>query len=294
MSESILTPGQPPTPSGGGGMGTKILAGAVVALLAGTGYLYYELNQVRSDLTATKASLLDEIEKVRETSTVTTQSSRRNMDTLRDQLETARRQANMAVGQAKADAMKNLDAASKKLEAAQAEQKKVLGGQISEVKVSADTANTKVGEVGTEVTAVKGDVASTKAELEKTIADLKHASGELDGQGVAIATNAKELAALRQLGERNYFEFKIQKTKAPQKVGDVLLTLKKADPKHNRYTIEVIADDKTTEKKDRTVNEPLQFYVSKARQPYEIVVNDVRKDQIAGYLSTPKVQQQRN
>jgi len=74
------------------------------------------------------------------------------------------------------------------------------------------------------------------------------------------------------------------------RVGDVSIELKKADPKKNRFTIQITADDKTVEKKDRTVNEPIQFYTSKARQPYEIVVNSVKKDTIAGYLATPKVQ----
>jgi hypothetical protein len=105
-----------------------------------------------------------------------------------------------------------------------------------------------------------------------------------------IATNGKELDALKQLGERNYAEFTIQKSKQPQRVGDIMVQLKKADPKRNRFTISVIADDKTVEKKDRTVNEPIQFYTSKAKQPEEIVVNSVSKNSIAGYLAMPKVQ----
>ena len=74
------------------------------------------------------------------------------------------------------------------------------------------------------------------------------------------------------------------------RIGDVLLQLKKADVKKNRYTVDVVADDKKVEKKDKGVNEPIQFYTSKARQPYEIVINEVKKDLIVGYLSTPKVQ----
>jgi hypothetical protein len=112
-------------------------------------------------------------------------------------------------------------------------------------------------------------------------------------QSGLIATNAKELAALKALGERNYYEFNLGKTKQPQKVGDVFIQLKRTDPKRNRYTIEILADDKKVEKKDKTVNEPVQFYTSKARQPYEIVVNEVRKDVIVGYLATPKVQASR-
>jgi hypothetical protein len=89
-------------------------------------------------------------------------------------------------------------------------------------------------------------------------------------------------------------QFTIQKAKQPQKVGDVAILLKKTDPKKNRYTIDLIADDKTVEKKDRVANEPLQFMTSKAKQPYEIVVNDVKKDTIIGYLSIPKVMNIRN
>jgi hypothetical protein len=96
--------------------------------------------------------------------------------------------------------------------------------------------------------------------------------------------------ALRRLGERNYIEFKLGKTKAPQRVGDITLKLKNTDPKKNKYTVEVMADDKLTEKKDKNVNEPVQFYTSKARQPYEMVVNQVAKDLIVGYVSTPKVE----
>jgi hypothetical protein len=51
----------------------------------------------------------------------------------------------------------------------------------------------------------------------------------------------------------------------------------------------VLADDKRVEKRDRTVNEPVQLYVSGYRQPVEIVVNQVNKDEVVGYVSVPKV-----
>jgi hypothetical protein len=141
---------------------------------------------------------------------------------------------------------------------------------------------------------VKTEVASTKSELEKTVANLKRVVGDVSSQGSLIATNGTELQALKALGERNYVEFRLNKTKDMQKVGDVAVILKKADMKKNRYTIELLVDDKRVEKKDKTVNEPVQFLTSRARQPYEIVVNEVKKDQIAGYLATPKVQAARN
>ena len=150
-----------------------------------------------------------------------------------------------------------------------------------------DGANTKIADV-------TSDVASTKSELSKTISDLKRATGDMGVMSGLIATNAQELSALKQLGERNYFEFQLARNSKPQRIGDVLVALKKTDPKRNKYTVEIVADDKKVEKKDKNTNEPVQFYVSRARQPYEIVVNEVKKDQVVGYLSAPKVQVARN
>jgi chromosome segregation ATPase len=271
-----------------------ILFGAIVALLAGNGYTFYQVSQLKEQVGKYQASLQQELDKVSEANTMTSQSHRRSMEALRDQLETARRQANMAAGEAKTEALKRVEEAKTQLENEQKLAQEQTNAQISTVKQAADTANTKIESVGTEVTAVKGDVATTKSTLEKTIANLKQTQGDVNGQGVLIATNGKELQALRALGERNYVEFTIRKDKQPQKVGDVFVELKKADPKHFRYTIELTADDKKVEKRDRTINEPLQFLTSKAKQPYELVVNDVKKDMIVGYVSIPKVLNVRN
>lgn len=295
---AYLPPPPPPAPAGGP-LKIVAIAGAVVAVIAGgLGiYLYQQVNHLRDDLAKVQTSLQAELDKVREVNTLTTQTNRRTVDSLRDQLEKSRRQANSLVGEAKTEALKKVEETRAQLAAAQERSDKALqqaNSQISEVKQATETANTKIESVNTEVGAVKSDVASTKSELEKTIADLKRTNGDLNGQGVLIATNSKELAALRQLGERNYVEFTIHKAKQAQKVGDIGVLLKKTDPKKNRYTIELTADDKTVEKRDRTINEPLQFLTSKARQPYELVVNDVKKDTIAGYLSIPKVLNVRN
>lgn len=271
-----------------------ILSVAVIVLLGACVYLYMQLDGVKKDLAKTNDTFLAQIEKLEESSTVTTRTNRKSVDELKSELERARRQAAAAAGAAKDEALKKVDEASAKLQAAQDDAKKELKSDISQVKDATDTANSKISAVGTEVTAVKGDVASTKSELEKTVAELKRATGEIDGHSVLIATSAKELAALRALGERTYVEFTVHKSKQPQKVGDIALLLKKTDPKKNRYSIDLTADDKTVEKKDRAINEPLQFMTSKAKQPYELVVNDVKKDTIAGYLSIPKVLNARN
>ncbi len=106
-----------------------------------------------------------------------------------------------------------------------------------------------------------------------------------------IATNGKDLQALRELGDRNYFEFDLSKGQLTKKVGDITISLKKADPMLESMLLlrRYPADEKHVEKKDKTINEPVQLYVSENRQPYEVVVNQVKKDEVIGYLATPKV-----
>jgi hypothetical protein len=153
----------------------------------------------------------------------------------------------------------------------------------------------QVTAVQSDVTSVKGDVGGVKTDLGKTQTDLANAvaqlttmKGDLDNHSTLIARNGSELEVLKHKGDRNYYEFTLSKgQKKP--VGTVSLELKKADQKKNRYTLEVFADDKQYDKKDRNVNEPLQFYAGKDPALYEIVVNTVgSKNQVSGYLSTPK------
>ncbi len=166
-----------------------------------------------------------------------------------------------------------------------------LNTQLSEVKSSAEQSSTQLSGVSTDVKQVRTDVDATRTELQNTIADLRRATGDMGVMSGLIATNSTELKALRELGDRNYYEFRLTKNDKVKKVGDIMLSLKKADVKKSRFTMELNADDRKIEKKDKTMNEPVQFYVaSKARQPYEIVVNEITKDTVVGYLSTPKVQ----
>lgn len=153
--------------------------------------------------------------------------------------------------------------------------------------VQADT-STKFGEVATEISGTKSDVAATKADLEATKGKMQTAIGDLNVQSGLIARNHDEVEELKRIGQRDIFEFTLGKTKGPQRVGPIQILLRKVDAKKYRFTLNVVADDKSIEKKDKTVGEPVQFYVRGARAPYEIVVFEVSKDQAKGYLSTPK------
>jgi hypothetical protein len=261
----------------------------VAALLGANIYLYTQINDLRASLDSVKLNMLAEVGKAKDASSVQAATAQRNLQSMKEELEAARRQASMAVGQAKVDAMKNAEGLARKLEQQQKAVEESLRTEVSKVDEKAIAANTKLGEVSKDVGDVKTDLSNTKSELDKTISDLKSTRGDMGVQSGLIATNARELAALKALGERNYFDINLGKTKQPQRIGDILVQLKKADVKKNRYTVDIVADDKKVEKKEKGVNEPVQFYTAKARQPYEIVINEVRKDQIVGYLTTPKI-----
>ena len=287
-----------PAPSGSGWKTPLIIAVAALAAVAGGQFYYFngQLTQLRSEINDRLDSLDQKIAQTQEASNVSSQTSRRTVDNLKKELDSARAQASQLAGQAKVDASKHADEIASRLQQAQDQQAKQVSAvtaDLSQVKDQASATQGRVGEVSGQVDNLKTEQASTKQQLEKTIADLKRTTGDLGVTSDLVATNGKELAALKALGERNYTEFKLAKEKNPTKIGDVMVRLKNADPKKNKYTIDLIADDKTIEKKDRSTNEPLQFLLSRAAQPYELVVNEVRKDLIVGYISAPKVQQVR-
>jgi septal ring factor EnvC (AmiA/AmiB activator) len=148
--------------------------------------------------------------------------------------------------------------------------------------------STDVASVRTDVGGVKTDVASTKTDLEATKTQLNRVMGDAGVMSGLIATNHDELETLKHKGDRNYYEFTLQKGAKPSLVGTVRLQLKKTDDKRSRFTLNVSADDRNIEKKDKSLDEPVQFYSGKDPLLYEIVVNSMEKNKVSGYLATPK------
>ncbi|MES2222649.1 MAG: hypothetical protein V4587_16990 [Acidobacteriota bacterium] len=145
-----------------------------------------------------------------------------------------------------------------------------------------------VSTVQTDVGGVKKDVVTTQNELASTEQQLHAVVGDLGVQSGLIATNSQQLDLLKHRGDRDYFPFTLHKGQSPSAISIVKLQLKKTDVKHSRYTMVIYSDDKKIEKKNRDLDEPLQFYTGKTPMLFEVVVNQVGKDGISGYLSAPK------
>ena len=150
-----------------------------------------------------------------------------------------------------------------------------MNGQLAG-KASVDDVN----KLGTDVTGVRTDLEATKSSLNLT-------RGEF---GTLIAKNHDEVEELRRLGERDYYEFTIDKKNTREKVGDLMVELRGVNEKKNLYTVAIYVDDARYEKRNRSSNEPIYFFTHGSRAPLEFTVNSIGKDKIGGYLSVPKVQ----
>ena len=182
--------------------------------------------------------------------------------------------------------------ATQAAEAAAVKAQKIQTAKLEEQQ--ADTAK-QVGAVATDVSTVKTDVSGAKASIADTQTDLantKQQMGRMMGDegkmSGLIATTHDELEILKHKGDRNYYEFTLQKGGKPALLSTVKLQAKKVDDKRAKYTMVVSADDRNIEKKDKSLDEPVQFYTGKDPALYEVVVNNISKNSISGYLSTPK------
>ena len=240
----------------------------IVALLvvAGAGYAQYNTHMAIEKLTADLAGSQAQVKELQN-----------RMQTAEAEGEALAQQAGMTkkeLAQRTAQLQAEQRAAANRLEQEQKAQITAVSGDIAGVK--------------TDVGGVKTDVASTKADLEATKAKLQSAVGDLGVQSGLIATTRGDLEALKHKGDRNYYEFTLLKGAKPQPVSTVSLQLRKTDMKKGKFTLNVTSDDKTIEKKDRNVAEPIQFYSGRDHMLFELVIWTVEKDKATGYLSTPK------
>lgn len=292
---------------------TAISLGFAIALLAVNvyvctqfGYVTSQVKSLKAEISELRGTTHDEITALKNKTTVTSASAQRTVVSLQQELQRARATAAAEVGQAKIEATARAEDLAKQLKqeiAAEQQQKLDQSGEqikseLTKVRETASTFDAKINQVHSEVTTVRTQIAADKSQSENQAVELKRVIGELGIQSDRIATNKKELQVLRSLGERNYFEFTLERGEDNVKVADIRMGLKKTDTRRGKYTLELVTADRRFQRKERNANEPIQFYVNKTRQPhelvvnelYEVVVNEITKDSVAGYLSTPKIQ----
>jgi hypothetical protein len=107
----------------------------------------------------------------------------------------------------------------------------------------------EVADVRTELNVAKKEIAATRTDLDSTM-KLDRAIGDLTGQSSLIARTREDLEELRHRGDRNYYEFTLNKGEHPTRLSTVSLQLKKADAKKGKFTLNVASDDRVLEKRE--------------------------------------------
>lgn len=282
---NITTPQpQPPKKSPSGQM---IALALVIVFAAATNvYLFSRVKSLEVEAHTLRANLETEITKVNESSAYRSVQARREFEDLREEVKKTRSQISKETDANTRTRTRRLaDNVARK----QREQQEMLLGEIRVVSGKAGKAQSGVDEVRTDVQAMRSDAEQTRTQLNETGAMLRSTHNhvlDLDGQ---VSGNAAGIERLRQLGERERIAFALKRTDRLQRVGGIYLRLKNTSPKNNRFTLEVMADDKKVEQRKKHVHEAMRFYLPGAGQPYEIVITAVQKDQVNGYLSRPKL-----
>jgi hypothetical protein len=211
------------------------------------------------------------------------QQQNQKLATALDQTNARLKVTTETLGQSLGMTQKQLEAKAQDLLARQQADAK----QLQQAQRQISSVSNDVSGVKTDVGGVKTDLTATKTQLQTDEAAMTAMKGDMGLQSGLIATNAKELDVLKHVGDRNYYEFTLDRNQK-KAVATVALELKKSDPKHSKFTLVVYADDKEIQKKDRNLDEPIQFYTGKDHLLYELVVNSIDKNQIKGYVATPK------
>jgi len=251
---------------GGSNTGKWLLLLLAAIYVAASLYFLVDLRGRVTQLAQNQASAQKQIGEL----TTRMQSAEAEAETLGQQVGITKKELSQRAAQLQAAQR----AAEERLAKEQKEQITAVTGDIAGVK-------TDVGGVKTDLGQTKTDLAATKAKLESTVGDLGLQSG-------LIARTRDDLEVLKHRGDRQYYEFTLLKGAKPQAVSTVSLQLRKIDTKRGKYTLNVTSDDKTIEKKDRNVNEPIQFYTGRDHMLYELVVWTLDKNKATGYVSTPK------
>ncbi|HTZ98241.1 MAG TPA: hypothetical protein VMB18_17690 [Terriglobales bacterium] len=253
----------------GGNAAKWVLIIVAVLYVAGSLFFLFNLKGRLDEMAKAQSASNDQIGELSKRM----QAAEADSETLAKQLGMTKKE----LADRSADLQREQRAAEQRL----AQEQKRQGGQISQV--SGDVANVK-----SDLGGAKNDINSTKTELAATEAKLQSTIGDLGVQSGLIAHTRDDLEVLKHKGDRNYYEFTLIKGAKPQPVATVSLQLKKTDPKKGKYTLNVTSDDRTIEKKDRNIAEPIQFYSGRDHLLFELVVWTVDKKQATGYLSTPK------
>jgi chromosome segregation ATPase len=268
------------------GKGWKIAGGIVVAALIGFNiYLMNKVGDIETSSQSERAAMTAEVSSLQATLSEQTGTHQREISALQESVEKTKAEA---ADRARSEARRGADQLSKLIAKKEQEQQDMFLAEIGTVRGETDTNRKGIETVSTRVEGVQGELDQTRENLSETSDLLASTQKDVDGISGRVGTHEAAIERLKLQGQRDVTKFQLPVSKERTKVDTIQMRVKDINVKKNRYTLEVMADDRIVTHKDRLLNQPVEFYVTGVAQPYEVVVTDIERDQVTGYLATPK------
>ncbi|MDA0206668.1 MAG: hypothetical protein O2795_15130 [Acidobacteria bacterium] len=272
-----------------GSKGWKIAGGIAVAALIGFNvHLMNKVGDIETSTQSERAAMTAEVSDLEASLSAQSGAHQREISALQQSVEKTKAEA---ANRARSEARRGADQLSKLIAQKEREQQDMFLTEIGSVRGEADTNRKGIEDVSTRVVGVQGELDQTRQSLNETADLLVSTQTDVDAISGRVGTHEAAIERLKMQGQRDVTQFQLPVAKERTKIESVHMRVKDIDFKKNRYTLEVMADDKVVTHKDRLLNQPVEFYVTGAAQPYEVVVTEIERNQVTGYLATPKFKQ---
>jgi hypothetical protein len=160
----------------------------------------------------------------------------------------------------------------------------------AEMDARTSTLDARLRQVETEQTAQRAQMAQVEANLKQDISAVREENGRnLSGVRQQGETNARDLSAISQKLDRERIDFELAKGQTKELVPGISLRIRGMNPAYQRYhgALWLLQDHRTVWLRDQSVHEPVRFFHKDGGEPYELVVTDVNKKAVVGYLLAP-------
>jgi len=136
----------------------------------------------------------------------------------------------------------------------------------------------------------RAQMAQVEANLKQDISASRDENArELSGVRQQEEANARDVGAISQKLDRQRIDFELAKGQTKELVPGISLRIRGMNPAYQRYhgALWLLQDRRTVWLRDQSVHEPVRFFHKDGGEPYELVVTDVTKKAVVGYLLAP-------
>ena len=263
------------------------IAGAAAVLFAADAYLMRQIREFSQDVIRMERSTVRDLGGIRQEAAAANDAHHGGIEALAAELVAARYETAAAAGDARTDAERYAEQLAKRVVESRRIERRWVDTELTNVRKVMDAADESTRRLARELREARAASATTRTANAGAATRESLFLSDIDALKRIAADHRDELAARQASAACDIFEFAIRKTGKPKELAGVSVLLLRADSKGSRYSVEIVAGGRKIEASNRTAYEPVRLYTG-ARAPLELVVNEIRKDEIRGFISVPR------